>query len=167
MSAKEESLEVTVKSKEGEIKLVGNPESIIRGLLSFFSKVYPQVDLVSKLTLTVDTEQLLRECEGALAITPEGVVVTGTTTALTDKELILLHLARAYLAHIVGKSSKDSMLIGDVINAIRKPAGTIAGRLSEMSLEEHVARIGKGEYKITTFGLDYFRKTVLPKLKSK
>jgi len=59
------------------------------------------------------------------------------------------------------------LLIGDLIGATKRSAGTVAGRLSEMCSEGLVDRIGKGEYKATTYGLDYFMKNIIPSIKLK
>jgi hypothetical protein len=99
-----------------------------------------------------------------MKLTPEGVVVTASVDQLTDRELILLHLSRVHFGYITKKLESERALIGELIAYTKKPAGTIAGRISEMSAEGLVERVGKGEYRITTYGLDSFIKNVLPKL---
>lgn len=160
-----EEIEITVKTKDGEFKFTGDAKKVTSSFLDFLWKTYPQLDLISRVSMTTDVKELLQQCEGVFAVTPEGVVVTCPTDNLADRDLILLHLAKAYFANIVGKSRSDSVMLSDIINAIRKPAGTVAGRFSELSLEEMVLRVGKGEYRITTLGLSHFLKSIVPKLK--
>lgn len=133
-------------------------------MISFITESIPRLDFVSKLTLTVDEEQFLESCSRIMKLTPEGVVVTASVDQLTDRELILLHLSRVHFGYITKKLESERALIGELIAYTKKPAGTIAGRISEMSAEGLVERVGKGEYRITTYGLDSFIKNVLPKL---
>ncbi len=99
-------------------------------------------------------------------MTPEGVVVTAPVDQLADRELLLLHLAKASIAHMLGKSEKDLVQSSDLISQTKKSAGTVAGRLSELCGETLAERKGKGEYRVTTLGLHIFREQVLPKLKT-
>jgi len=122
--------------------------------------------LASRLTLSVDANELAKACEGVLAVTPEGVV-TFPVENLADRELILLHLAKARIAHILGKSDKDFVQSSDLIVATKRTAGTVAGRLSELCTESLAERKGKGEYRATTLGLHVFQEQVIPKLKPK
>lgn len=159
-------LEVTIKFGTLEKKITGPPDQVAREVLSFLNKAIPQLELASRLSLSVDINELARACEGILAVTPEGVVVMAPIDQLADRELLLLHLAKASIAHMLGKSDKDLVQSADLIVATKKSAGTVAGRLSELCGESLAERKGKGEYRVTTLGMHLFREQVLPKLKA-
>lgn len=164
--SEENIIEVRVRYRDFEKTVRGNSNEVIREVIGFLSEHFPKLNLISKLTLTVDEEQLLDTCSNIMKITPEGVVITAPAENLTDRELILLHLLKTHTGYITKKLDTDRAMIGDLIAYTRKPAGTVAGRISEMCTEGLVERIGKGEYRITTYGLDYFIKNIYPKLSS-
>ena len=159
-------LEVIIKYGTLEKKITGPPDQVAQEVLSFLNKIIPQLELASHLSLSVDINELAKACEGILAVTPEGVVVMAPIDQLADRELLLLHLAKASIAHILGKSDKDLVQSADLIVATKKSAGTVAGRLSELCGESLAERKGKGEYRVTTLGMHLFREQVLPKLKA-
>jgi hypothetical protein len=159
-------LEVIIKYGTLEKKITGQSNQVAQEVLSFLNKAIPQLELASHLSLSVDVNELAKACEGILAVTPEGVVVTVPIDQLADRELLLLHLAKARIAQMLGKSDKDLVQSADLIVATKKSAGTVAGRLSELCGESLAERKGKGEYRVTTLGLHLFREQVLPKLKS-
>ena len=159
-------LEVIIKYGTLEKKITGQPDRVAQEVLSFLNKAIPQLELASRLSLSLDIKELAKACEGILAVTPEGVVVTAPIDQLADRELLLLHLAKARIAQMLGKSDKDLVQSADLIAATKKTAGTVAGRLSELCGESLAERKGKGEYRVTTLGLHLFREQVLPKLKS-
>lgn len=161
----QEELEVYIKYLGLEKTIRGNANQVLRELIKFFSEILPGFELTSKLTLTVDLEEFLKACEGVIAITEEGVVATAPTEKLPDKDLILLHLAMARLAYNIGIAQRDTMFISDILSTTKRSPGTIAGRLSELTSEGLVDRVGKGEYRITTLGLDHFIKNITLKLK--
>jgi DNA-binding transcriptional ArsR family regulator len=115
--------------------------------------------------LTVNTEGLLRDLEGIVARTPEGMVLLVDTTRIPDKEAILLHLLRAYLAQQLSMGQRDSLPISEILRITGGKPGAIAGRLSELTSEGLVERVGKGEYRVTTLGIKWIVEKVLPKLK--
>jgi len=160
-------LEVTIRYGNLEKKITGNPDQVARDVLVFLNEAIPQLELASRLSLSVDINSLAEACAGILAVTPEGVVVTVPVDTLADRELLLLHLAKARIAQMLGKSDKDSLQSAELISATKKTAGTVAGRLSELCGETLAERKGKGEYRATTLGLHVFREQVLPKLRSK
>lgn len=159
-------VEVTVRFANAQKTIKGNVDEVIRELLQFFSKIYPQLELISKISLSVDLETFLKSCESILALTPEGIAVTADTSHLKDRELIMLHLAKTRAGHMLGKSEKDTVRLSDLVVAANSKTGTVAGRLSEMCSEGIVERLAKGEYRATTFGLDHFIKNIVPKLRS-
>jgi hypothetical protein len=160
-------LEVTIKFGTIEKRITGEPDVVAKDVLSFLTKEIPELDLASHLSLSVDIQELGKDCQGVLAVTPEGVVVTVPTDGLADRELILLHLAKARIAQMLGKSDKDFVQSAELIDATKRTAGTVAGRLSELCTETLAERKGKGEYRATTLGLHIFRERILPKLKMK
>lgn len=160
-------LEVTIKYGTLEKKIVGPPDHVAKEVFAFLTKTIPEIELASHLSLSVDLTELAKACEGVIAVTPEGVVVTVSVDNLADRELVLLHLAKARIAQMLGKSEKDFVQSSDLIVATKRTSGTVAGRLSELCAESLAERKGKGEYRATTLGLHIFREQVLPKLKPK
>jgi hypothetical protein len=163
--SEQEQLEVVIRYRNVEKTIRGKPEEVFRGVFQFLSETIPALDVVSRITLTVDFADFLREVAGVFAVTREGVVVLTPLEALTDRELVMLYLIRAKVSFETGKSEKETLLASDLISFTGKGSGTVAGRLSELSAEGLAERIGKGEYRVTTFGLHRFRQDVLPKLK--
>jgi hypothetical protein len=160
-------LEVTIRYGTLEQKITGPPEFVAQEVFAFLAKTIPQFQLASRLTLSVDINELAKASEGVLAVTREGVVVTVSVENLADRELILLHLAKARIAQMLGTSDKDFVQSADLIAATKRTGGTVAGRLSELCTENLAERKGKGEYRATTLGLHVFQEQVLPKLKPK
>ncbi len=160
-------LEVTIKYGTREKKIIGSPDQVAKEVYAFLLKAVPELDLASHLALSVDVKDLAQACQGVLAVTPEGIVTTVPTENLADRELVLLHLAKARIAQMLGKSDKDLVQSAELIAATKKTAGTVAGRLSELCGESLAERKGKGEYRATTLGLHVFREHILPKLKPK
>lgn len=160
-------LEVTIKYGTLEKKIVGQPNDVAKEVYTFLLKAIPELDLASQLALSVDVKDLAQACQGVLSVTPEGVVITVPVESLADRELVLLHLAKARIAQLLGKSDKDLVQSAELIAATKKTPGTVAGRLSELCGENLAERKGKGEYRATTLGLHVFREQILPKLKPK
>ena len=158
-------LEVTIRYGSLEKKITGDPEDVVKTVLSFLMSLLPQLELASRLVLSVDLSKIAKTCEGIVAITPEGVVVTASTEGLADRELLLFHLAKQKIAQMMGKSESDTVQASDLIAATKRSGGTVAGRLSELCAESLAERKGKGEYRITTLGLHIFQEQVIPKLK--
>ena len=158
-------VEVVIRYRDVEKAIKGKPDDVFRGVFQFLSETIPALDVVSRITLTVNFADFLREAAGVFAVTPEGVVILTPLEALTDRELVMLNLVRAKVAFETGRSEKETLLASDLISFTGKGSGTVAGRLSELSGEGLVERTGKGEYRVTTFGLHRFRQDVLPKLK--
>lgn len=160
-------LEVTIRYGTLEKKIVGPPDEVAKEVYTFLLKTIPELDLASQLVLSVDVKDLAQACQGVLAVTPEGIVITVPVENLADRELVLLHLAKARIAQMLGKSDKDLVQSAELIAATKKTSGTVAGRLSELCGETLAERKGKGAYRATTLGLHVFREQILPKLKPK
>ncbi len=158
------TVEVTVRHQGIESKIIGTPDGVVRELLVYFSKLYPSLELTSKLVLSVDNSDFLQGCTGILASSPEGLAILKNVDALRDKELMLLHLAGARLTHVLGKKDTDTITLEEIVKATGRATGTVAGRLSELCNEQLVERVGKGSYSLTTMGVRTAVKTLMPKL---
>jgi len=156
-------LELLVKYKGMEIKFSGSPDEVLRSFLDFFNKVLPGYSLVSNLTLSTDLEQLLRDLEGVVAITPEGIIVTVPKEDIVEREALLLHLVRVFIGYKLSNYDKDSISISELLTVSGGKPSSVAARLSEMVNLNWVERVGRGQYRITTYGIKSFQETVLPK----
>jgi len=165
MSQEEGNIDVLVKHQSMEVRFSGTANEVIRGFLEFMSKILPNYDLISKLTITIDLETLLRDLEGVIAITPEGIIVTTSKEQIGEREAILLQLIKTRVGYQLGKLDKESMSIANILTSTRGKPSSTAARLSELVSINWVDRIGRGEYKVTTYGIKSFTETVLPKIK--
>lgn len=157
------TVEVVLKHSGIENKIIGSPEAVVRGLMAYFSKAYPSIDLVSKLILSIDNTEFLQSCSGVLAVSPEGLVLLRNLDELKDKELMLLYLAGSRLTFVLGKKDSDSLSLDELTRITGRATGTVAGRLSELANDQLVERVGKGAYKLTTMGTRVVMRNVLPK----
>lgn len=157
------AVEVILKHSGIENRIIGTPEAVLRELLTYFSKVYPAIDLVSKVLLSPDNTEFLQSCAGVLAVSPEGPVILRNVSDLKDKELMILHLAGSRLMFVMGKKDVDSLSLDELTRVTGRATGTVAGRLSELTNEQLVDRVGKGSYKLTTMGTRVAIRNVLSK----
>lgn len=157
------TIEVLLKHSGVENRILGTPENVLRELLSYFSKVYPSIELVSRIIVTVDNTEFLQACAGLLAISPEGLVILRDISELKDKELMMVHLAGSRLAHVMGRRDADSLSLEELTRATGRAIGTVAGRLSELTNEQLVERVGKGAYRLTTMGARTVMRNIIPR----
>lgn len=164
-----EKVRVTVEFNGNRLEFEGPPEEVVKSLIGFLREAYPAYDMARRLTLTVDLEELLKSLEGILAFTPEGpVILPGKDRLereLSVRELILLHLVKAHVGSKLGKLAKDSLSVDELLKATGGKVGAVAGRLSEMVSENYVERMGRAEYRATTYGIKHFLEVVAPKIR--
>jgi len=158
------TIEIVLKHSGVENRIIGSPETVVRELLSYFSRVYPSIELVSKLILSVDSVEFLQSCSGVLAVSPEGLVVLRDLKDLKDKELMMIHLAGSRLQHQMGKKESDTLSLDEITKTTGRSTGTVAGRLSELCNEQLVERVGKGSYRLTTMGTRVVIKNLMPRV---
>ena len=129
-------LKVTIKYGSLESTCEGSADQVLKFVFSFIKDVYPNYEIVSGLTLTVDLERLLRGLKGVIAFLPKGrSVILKPTDELTDSDLILSYLVAAYAGNQIGMAEDDNLSMANLLDKTGKPAGTVAGRLSELVSE--------------------------------
>ncbi len=162
MSTKGDAIRISVQIKGDQFNFEGSLEESIGAFLKFISTVYPSYELVSKVILTIDDEQLLKDCAGIVAVAPEGPVLLRRDIA-TDQGLGFC-LIGARIGLKIGKLTKDSMTSDELTKSVGKSPGTVANELTSMTKQGFVDRIGKGEYKILTAGIIHYSSEI-PKLR--
>ena len=158
-------LKVTIKYGSLESTCEGSADEALKFVFRFIRDVYPNYAIVSGLTLTVDLENLLRRLKGIITFLPKGQpIILKPTKDLTDSDLILTYLVAAHAGNQIGLAEKDYLSMADLLDRTGKSAGTVAGRLSELVGRLCVERIGRGEYRVTAYGIKEFTDAILPKL---
>ena len=163
---KEDSkLRVTIKHGSLETHCEGDVSEVVKFVFRFIKEIYPNYEVVSGLILTVDLEQLLSGIKGIISFLPKGTpVILKSTERLPDSDLILTHLVAAYAGKQIGIAEKDYLSMAELLDKTRKSPGTVAARLSELRSRLNVERVGRGEYRVTAYGIKEFMEQVLPKL---
>ncbi|MFQ6080616.1 MAG: hypothetical protein ACE5OW_02975 [Candidatus Bathyarchaeia archaeon] len=158
-------LKVTIKYGSLESTCEGSADEVLKFVFRFIKDVYPNYAIVSGLTLTVDLENLLKRLKDVIAFLPKGQpIILKPTRDLTDSDLILTYLVAAYAGNQIGLAEKDYLSMADLLDRTGKRAGTVAGRLSELVGRLCVERVGRGEYRVTAYGVKEFMEDVLPKM---
>lgn len=163
--AENPKLKVIIRYGSLESACEGSADEVLKFVFRFIRDVYPNYEIISGLTLTVDLENLLRKLKGIMAFLPKGwPVILKSINQLTDSDLILTYLVAAYAGNQIGMAENDHLSMADLLEKTGKPAGTVAGRLSELAGRLCVERVGRGKYRITAYGVKEFMDEVLPKL---
>jgi len=163
---KEKKLTIQL-SLEGanSVTFEGDVEEVSTAFLRFLSKVYPSLELLRRLTFTVDVENLLKSAEGVFAIFENGVRVVADRGKLSDKDAILLQLTGRYLGEKLGKNPDSSLSTEELSNAVGKSPKTISPRLSELTDKWHIEKVEKGRYRILAAGINFVTTNLIPVLK--
>lgn len=165
MESEEDLLELHARYKDIEFRFRGKPDDVVKSFLRFIHEVLPAFDLASRLVLSVDLEDLIRNMEGIIAFTPEGPVVTVSKERLGgERDAILVHLVKVYIGYRTGKLGKETLATNEIASLTGGKSSTVGARLSELVSSGWVERVGRGEYRITTLGIKNFVDEVLPKI---
>ena len=145
----------------------GDADEVSKAFLKFLSQAYPSFDLLRKLNITVDLEDLLRSVEGVFAFSERGPIALVATSKTSDKDAILIHLTRQYLAERLGRSPSSSMSLEELSAIVGKRSKTVSARLAELMATWYVEKIGRGQYGILPAGIKYVTSAIIPVLKGK
>jgi hypothetical protein len=162
-SDEEENIEVYVKYGGFEEDLKGPVDQVLRALISSLDKICPGLEILSRVRLTVDLQQLIEKMEGIVAISPNGPIVL-CDEKLTVKQLIGLNLIGVLVGYRLNLLDKLSLSLDELTTAISKPKGSISRRITTMVNDRWIERLERGEYKISAVGIKHFLDKVFPDL---
>lgn len=167
MTSGEDDITVQVRYKDVEENFSGRVNDVWVSVNRFFSEFIPTFEISRKLVLTVDLQELIRDCENIIAFTEEGSHLLVSRDKLTDNETLALQLLASYIGFRLGAVESDAVSRDELQAKLRKTAKITSTRLSELAKNEMVTKTDDGEYRITAFGVIQIQKDLLPKIKAK
>jgi hypothetical protein len=162
-----EKVAVHLKYKNVEKTIFAPPEEAWLLLSKFFSEFLPSFEVANKLLLSVDLQQLAKDCEGLIAFSQEGTNLLVSKSRLTDNETLLLWLLAGYLGHKLGMMASDAFSKEELQAKVGKSGKITSTRLGELVKSDLVAKTADEKFKVTTFGVAQMQKDFLSKIKAK
>ena len=167
MTEKPEKVTVHVKYRNAEETFQGTAEETWLLLNKFFSKFIPSFEIAQKLWLSVDLQQLAKDCEGLIAFSPEGANVLVSKAKLTDNETLALWLLASYLGNKLGKLDSETLSKEDLQARLGKSGKITSTRLGELVKNGVAEKTADESFRMTTFGVVQMQKEILPKIRAK
>jgi uncharacterized protein YneF (UPF0154 family) len=160
---------ITVQVKYGEVEKTfsGSLEEIWLSIYRFFSEFIPSFEIAKKLTLSVDLQEITKECEGLIAFSSEGANVLVPREKLTDNETLLLWLLASYVGFRLGLFGKENLSKDELQQKLGKNPKITSTRLGELVKAGLVSKTAEDTYKITSAGLFQMRREIIPRIRAK
>jgi hypothetical protein len=136
-------------------------------LSKFFSEFLPSFEVVNKLLLSVDLQQLAKDCEGLIAFSKEGANLLVSKSRLTDNETLLMWLLAGYLGHKLGLMASDTVSKEELQAKLGKSGKITSTRLGELVKSDIITKTADEKFRVTTFGVAQMQKELLSKIKAK
>jgi len=130
----------------------GDIDEVFKALLRLLYRIYPQLEVASKLIWAPDLKYLTEKIPEYCKLTPEGdfIIVKPLPSA---EQSILLILTLAYLSYKLEKRDEESVESREIAKAVNKAEKTVRNTLTELTKSNAVERVDKGRYRITSYGL--------------
>lgn len=164
LDTKKKEIQLYVKYNEFEEDFKGPVDQVLRALMSFLDKIYPSLEILTQVRLTIDLQELIEQMKDIVSIASSGPVIL-YKKKLKVKELIGLNLIGTYVGYRLNILDKVSLSLDELMSLTGKSRGTVSGALTGMVNDRLVERPEKGEYKISLLGIKRFVDEVFPKLK--
>lgn len=151
----EERIRVSVEVGELKAEVEGSAEEVLRFVISFFERHLPAYSLSHRLASAPDLIEALDALQEYLGYSEsEGLYFRPTIRVLSNPERILLFLAMKRLENRMGRTQKGSASLHEMAESLGLETKALTARLSELSQEGLIQRMGRGEYQITPTGLE-------------
>lgn len=167
MTEQADRMTVQVKYKNIEKTFSGSLEEVWLSINRFFAEFLPSFEIANKLTLNVDLQELVRDCENIIALADEGPYLMVPRNRLTDNETLTLLLLASYVGCKLGKVGSDAVSKEELQLKLGKDSKITSTRLGELVKNEIATKTADEKYKITTFGIVQMQREMLPKIKAK
>jgi len=158
---------IQVKYKSIEKTFSGSVEDVWLSVNRLFTEFLPSFEIANKLTLNVNLQELVRDCENIIALAHEGPYLMVPRNRLTDNETLALLLLASYVGYKLDKVGSDAVSKEELQLKLGKDSKITSTRLGELVKSEIAAKTADEKYKITTFGIVQMQKEMLPRIKAK
>ena len=159
-----EDIEIYIKYGGFEEDFKGPVDQVLRALISSLDKICPGLEVLSRVRLTVDLQELIEAIEGIVAITQGGPIVL-SEKRLIVKELVGLNLLGAFVGYKLNLFDKPSLSLDELVTLTGKNKGSVSRRITTLVNDRWVERLERGEYRISTLGIKHFQDEILPSLR--
>ena len=164
MKDKQENIEIYVKYGGFEEDFKGPVDQVLRALILSLDKIYPSLEVLSQVRLTVDLQELMEKMKDIIAVVPSGPVIL-CEKKLTVPEMTGLNLIGAFAGYRLNLLDKASLSLDELVTLTGKTKGSISRRMTSMVNDRWVEKPDRGEYKISLVGIKHFLDKVFPNLK--
>ena len=166
MTKKSTIITVHIKYLETEQTFTGHPNQVWLFVNKFFSDMIPALQVVKSIFLTVDLNNLIKDCNKLIAVTPEGPVLLVSRKKLTDNETLKFHLVANFIANSLGYS-KNYLTKVELQTLLGKNSKITSTRLGELIREGFVKKTEDNHFMITTIGIKRFQKETIPEIRKR
>lgn len=167
LTLREDQITIQVKYKDIEKTFSGPVNKVWTAINKFFSQLIPTFEISKKIILTVDLQELIKDCEDIIGCTEEGPYLLVSRDKLTDNETLTLQLLAGYIGHKLGITESGALSRDELQAKLGKSSKITSTRLGELVRSEIATKTNNGKYKITTFGVTQLQKDIVPKIKAK
>jgi len=167
LTEKPEKVAVQIRYKDVEKTFSATLEEAWLLLNKFFNEFLPSFEIAKKLWLSVDLQQLAKDCDGLIAFSSEGSNLLVSKSKLTDNETLLLWLLASFVGHKLGLLERDVLSKEELQAKLGKSGKISSTRLGELVKNGVVTKTADEKFRITTFGVVQMQREILQKIKSK
>ncbi|MEM2272750.1 MAG: hypothetical protein QXX56_00865 [Candidatus Bathyarchaeia archaeon] len=147
-----DSIRVHLETGDLKVDFEGDSKQVFESLLRFISQVYPNIEILRKVTYTPDLVNIMNEILGLVEISSEGPIINPNLD-LSTRNAICLALLGAYIGNRIGKLNKDTLSVSDLSRLTGKARKTVTNELPKLIENGLVERVCEGEYRITELGI--------------
>jgi len=167
----ENKLKASIEWEGKRAVFEGPPEEVWASINRFLSETHPQIASIADLIIKIDMGELLTKLKGTIRIDKDvGPVVPVDVDLgeLADKDKVVLFLLLKRVAFKTGYIDKETAEVEEVTKESKvKTAGVVLSNLVAENIVQNIGEVGKkGIYRITDYGIEWFVKSVLPKMQS-
>jgi len=167
LNSEEEKIIIQVKYEDVEKTFSGTVNDVWLSINKFFTEFIPTFEISRKMILTVDLQNLIKDCENIIAFTEEGSHLLVAREKLTDNETLALQLLANYIGYRLGIMEDDAVSKEELQTKLGKSSKITSTRLGELVKSEIATKTADGKYRITMFGVTQMQRNILPKIKAK
>lgn len=160
-------LRATLEYGDVKTQFEGNFDEVWRSVNRFLTDIRPShiESALAKIVHRENLDQLVDDLQGILRIAKEGPYFIRSLDNLTNKDRILLVLLGAYVGYKLGILDDDSLTIGELSTISQVKKSVVNVQASYMIRDRLAEIVETGKRRLTTIGIDYTKREVLPKVK--